>query len=410
VNHPLEQLARDQWWGAVAAVTRLAGDLGRAEDAVQEACAAALVQWPADGVPANPFGWLVAVARRRVIDELRRESKRLGKEVAAMRDPGQQAPPPDGEAAADPGDELSLIFMCCHPALDPAARVALTLRCVAGLTTVQIAAAFLVPEPVMAKRLTRAKAKIRQAAIPFRLPAPGELAGRLASVLRVIYLIFTEGHTASHGPALVRGDLCDTAIGLARALASRLPAEPEAAGLLALLLLTDARRPARVNQAGELVLLEDQDRGRWDQQMIAEGEAILERVLRQGRPGPYQLHAAIAACHSTAATAAATDWHQIALLYGELIRYEPTPVVEANRAVAIAMAEGPAAGLVILDAVAHHPQLRNWHQLHIARAELLRRAGRPADAAQAFRAALELEPPQAERAFITRRLAELTPG
>jgi RNA polymerase sigma-70 factor (ECF subfamily) len=406
VSEPLEQLAREQWWSAVAAVMRLTGDLGVAEDAVQEAYAAAVVSWPAEGVPSSPFGWLVTVARRRAIDELRRQSRRRGKELAAMREFSEEASA-RVEPAADPEDELSLIFMCCHPALDPSVRVALTLRCVAGLTTAQIAAAFLVPEPTMAKRLVRAKAKIRQARIPFRVPAVEELGDRLASVLRVIYLIFTEGHTASSGPALVRGDLCDTALRLARSLADRLPGEPEVAGLLALLLLIDARRAARVDDLGALVLLDEQDRSLWNQQMIAEGDAILEQALSQGRPGPYQLHAAISACHSTAATAGDTDWRQIALLYGELIRHEPTPVIEANRAVALAMAEGPAAGLVILDAVAHHPQLANWYQLRIARAELLRRAGRLAEATRAFHAALELEPPAAERSFITRRLVEL---
>jgi RNA polymerase sigma-70 factor, ECF subfamily len=408
VSGEIEELARAQWWGAVAAVTRLIGDLGRAEDAVQEAYVAALAQWPAEGVPANPFGWLVSVARRKAIDELRREAKRAGKEAAAMREPGGQPQP--GDPAADVDDELSLIFLCCHPALDPAARVALTLRCVAGLSTSQIAAAFLVPEATMAKRLVRARAKIRDARIRFRLPAPDELGERLPSVLRVIYLVFTEGHTASHGPALVHGELCDTATRLARSLAGRLPAEPEAAGLLALLLLTDARRPARLDQEGSLVLLADQDRSRWDQQLIAEGDTILQRALSLGRPGPYQIHAAIAACHSTAASASQTDWRQIALLYSELLHYESTAVIEANRAVAVAMAEGPAAGLVILEAISHHPQLQTWPQLHIARAELLRRAGRDTEAAQAFQTALELEPPAAERAHIARRLRELTHG
>ena len=304
-------------------------------------------------------------------------------------------------------DQLGLVFMCCHPALDSSARVALTLRSVCGLSTAEIAAAFLVPEETMAKRLVRAKAKIREARIPFRVPGEDELPGRLGAVLRVIYLLFTEGHMASRGEALVRGELCDRAIFLARGVAGLLPAEPEAAGLLALLLLTDARRAARTDDLGDLVLLEDQDRGRWDRNMIAEGEEVLEGALRRGRPGPYQLRAAIAACHSTAASAEATDWRQIALLYGELIRYEPTPVVEANRAVAVAMAEGPAAGLVILDALAHHPQLRRWAQLYIARAELLRRLGRGEEAAGAYRSALELEPAPATRAFIARRLREL---
>ncbi len=300
------------------------------------------------------------------------------------------------------------MFLCCHPALDASARVALTLRSVCGLPTAEIAAAFLVPEETMAKRLVRAKAKIRDARIPFRVPGQAELPGRLGGVLRVIYVLFTEGHMASRGEALVRGDLCDTAISLARGVAGLLPGEPEAMGLLALLLLTDARRAARTDEAGDLVLLEDQDRSRWDRDMIAEGEAILESALRLGRPGPYQLHAAIAACHCTAGRAEATDWRQIALLYGELIRYEPTPVVEANRAVAVAMAEGPDAGLVILDALAHHPQMQRWAQLHIARAELLRRLGRAGEAADAYRAALDLEPAAPSRSFIARRIREMT--
>jgi RNA polymerase sigma-70 factor (ECF subfamily) len=414
LTDPLDAVVRLYWWGAVATVTRLTGDLGAAEDAVQDACVAALAQWPADGVPANPGGWLVTVARRRAFDRLRREARRADKEAAAMReaDDGQGwEAGPVGASGADaaPGadDELGLIFLCCHPALAPEARVALTLRSVCGLSTAEIAAAFLVPEATMAKRLVRAKAKIRDARIAFRVPRGDEIGDRLPTVLRVVYVVFTEGHTASTGAALVRGELCDTAIGLARGVVARLPDEPEAAGLLALLLLTDARRAARTDAAGELVLLEDQDRSRWDPRLIAEGEALLERALGAGRPGPYQLHAAIAACHATAPTAADTDWRQIALLYGELVRYEPSPVVEANRAVAVAMSEGPAAGLVILDAVAHHHQLRRWPRLHVARAELLRRLDRGDDAVAAFRTALELDPTAAERASITRRLAAL---
>ncbi|HEY5985794.1 MAG TPA: sigma-70 family RNA polymerase sigma factor, partial [Streptosporangiaceae bacterium] len=335
------------WWAAVAAVTRAVGDLEVAEDAAQEACAVALAQWPSQGVPANPRGWLIGTARHKAVDRLRREAHRVGKETEAMRE--ASTPPPAGSWAASTDDELALIFTCCHPALDPAVRVALTLRAVCGLTTAEIAAAFLLPESTIAQRLVRAKRKIRQAAITFRVPAPADLPARLSAVLRVVYLVFTEGHTARSGETIVRGHLCDQAIRLARALADLLPDEPEVSGLLALLLLTDARRDARIGPDGEPVLLAEQDRTRWDRGMIANGEEVLERALRQGRPGAYQLHAAIAACHSAAASAEETDWREIALLYGELIRYEPTPVVEANRAVAVAMSEGPAAGLVILD-------------------------------------------------------------
>jgi RNA polymerase sigma-70 factor (ECF subfamily) len=401
----LEALVRARWWKAVASVARSAGgDLSLAEDAVQEACAAALAQWPSDGTPPNPLGWLIAVARRKAIDRQRREARRGEKEAAAMTEPPGPTP---GQAAGDPGDELALILMCCHPALGPATPIALTLRCVCGQPTTEIAAAFLVPEETMAKRLARGKAKIRDAGIRFRAPAGQELAERLPAVLKVIYLVFTQGHTASSGDTLVRGELCDTAISLARALDQLLGGEPEAAGLLALLLLTDARRARRTDAAGNIVLLEDQDRTRWDQRLIAEGETVLDRALRAGQPGPYQLHAAIAACHSTAPAAADTDWKEISLLYNELIRYEPTPVVEAHRAIAVAMAERPAAGLVILDAISGHPQLRRWPQLHIARADLLARVGRTRDAVAAYQAALQLEPPAAEQAFIRKRISQL---
>lgn len=388
----------------MAALTRLTGDLDRAEDAVQDACEAALVAWARDGVPANPGGWLVATARHKATDRLRREARRPDKEAAAVRDltGPEPTPTPAGE-----DDDLALVFLCCHPALGREARIALTLRCVCGLSTEEIAAAFLLPPATMAKRLVRAKQKISRAGIPFRTPTAEELPQRLPDVLRVAYLAFTTGHRSPTGPGLVRTDLCDTALALARGLAARLPDEPEATGLLALLLLTDARRAARTDPEGALVLLEDQDRARWDRAAITEGDALLVAAARHRRPGPYQLWAAIAACHATAPTAADTDWRQISLLYGELIRHEPTPVVEANRAVAVAMAEGPAAGLVILDTIAVDPTLDRWSPFHLARADLLRRLDRLEEAAAAYRLALQLEPPPAERAFIARRLREL---
>jgi RNA polymerase sigma-70 factor (ECF subfamily) len=395
---------RAHWWAAVAAVTRQVGDLEVAEDAVQDACTAALAQWPAEGVPASPRGWLIGTARHKALDRLRRERRRADKEAEAMRE--EAAPLPATGWAARTDDELALIFTCCHPALDPAVRVGLTLRSVCGLTTAEIAAAFLVPEPTMAQRLVRAKRKIRQAGIAFRVPRREDLPARLSAVLRVVYLVFTEGHLAAGGDALIRGDLCDQAIRLARALTMLLPGEPEVTGLLALLLLTDARRDARLSPAGDLVLLAEQDRSRWDRAMIDEGEALIELALRLGRPGAYQIQAAIAACHSGAATAADTDWREIALLYGELIRYEPSPMVAANRAVAVAMSEGPAAGLVILDTVGGDARLARWPQLHIARAELLRRLGRRAEAVAAYEAAVALEPPAPERAYLARRMRE----
>jgi RNA polymerase sigma-70 factor (ECF subfamily) len=372
---------------------------------VQEACALALTKWPAEGVPSSPLGWLLGVARHKALDRLRREARRGPLEAAATREwagPPQAVPadavPGDGELT---DDDLALIFMCCHPALDPEARIALTLRCVCGLATAEIAAAFVVPEPTLAQRLVRAKRKIRQAGIRLKPPDRQELPRRLAAVLRVVYLVFTQGHMAPAGTDLVRGTLCEQAIRLARALTALLPDEPEVTALLALLLLTDARREARTGEAGELVLLADQDRGRWDAAKITEGTALLQQALSAGRPGPYQVHAAIAACHAEPDT----DWPEIAALYGELTRYEPTAVTEANRAVAVAMAEGPAAGLAVLDSLG--VRLARWPQFHIARAELLDRAGRTGEAITAFRRALDLPLPKPEQAFLERRVSEL---
>jgi RNA polymerase sigma-70 factor, ECF subfamily len=384
------------------------GDLQLAEDAVQDACAVALTQWGTTGIPSNSRAWLIAVARNKAVDRLRRDARRFEKESAAVR----ELPEPDESESiesivASSDDQLALIFMCCHPALDPEVRVPLTLRSVCGLTTAEIAGGFLVPEATMAKRMVRARQKIRTARIPFRVPPPEALPDRLPAVLRVIYLIFTEGHMASGGQTLVRGELCGQAIRLARGLNELMPDEPEASGLLALLLLTDARRAARMDPNGELVLLDDQDRGLWDRTMIAEGEALLERALRTRRPGPYQLQAAIAACHSTAPSTQDTDWRQIARLYAELVRYEPTPLMEANRAVAVAMVDGPAAGLATLDALRSHPQLNRWPQLHLARAELLRRLNRKDEANQAYRDALQADPPAVQRSHILRRMQEL---
>ena len=363
-------------------------------------------------MPGRPGAWLAGVARHKALDRVRRESRRPGKEAAAARGVAgdEVAGPAERAEPATDADELGLVFMCCHPSLDEAARVALTLRCVCGVATADIASAFLVPEQTMAQRIVRAKRKIRQAGIRLSVPAAADLPGRLAGVLRVIYLVFNAGYLATSGPELIRGDLCDHAVGLARAVTGLLPGEPEAAGLLALVLLTDARRPARVGPDGELVVLADQDRSRWNRELIAEGERLLVAALRAGRPGPYQVHAAIAACHSCAATPPETDWRQIAALYGELLKYEPTSVTEANRAVAVAMAEGADAGLAVLDGLRADLRLTRWPQFHIARAELLTRLGRTAQAAAAYDAALALAMPAPERAHVERRREELPGG
>ena len=393
----------------MAEVARSTGRLDVAEDSVQDACVVAVQQWTVGHVPRDPQAWLTGVARHKALDRLRREARRPAKEAAtAALAPGPVAGAAGATRSAE--EDVWLIYLCCHPALSREARIALTLRAVGGLTTAEIAAAFLVPEATMAKRLTRARNKIRDSGLALAMPRAELLQTRTADVLAVVYLIFSEGHQASSGEDLLRPDLCVAGVNLARGLAARLPREPEVLGLLALLLLTDARRAARTDDTGALVLLEDQDRTRWDRPMIEEGEGLLVKALRMGQPGPYQLRAAIAACHSTAASAAETDWRQISVLYGELLKYDSSPVTEANRAIAVAMSEGPAAGLTILDVVLGHPQLARWPRIHVARADLLARMGRNDEAARAYRAALELEPPAAERRYIQRRLARTGPA
>ena len=400
----------------LATLARQLGDLDAAEDAVQEAFVEAMRTWPRRGVPDNPGAWITTTARNRAVDRARRESRREAKEKAAMGtgpDPEPSEPPDPfdpraGRPEPEPADDqLRLIFTCCHPALAPAAQVALTLRLVCGLQTVEIARAFLQPEATVAQRLVRAKAKIRTAAIPFRVPPAHLLPERLPPVLACIYLVFSEGYAATAGDELVRRELCDEGIRLGRLAVELMPDEPEARGLLALLLMQDSRRDARVSAGGDLVLLEDQDRSSWDHDRIAEGTAELERALLRRRPGPYQLQAAIAGLHATASSWAETDWPQIAALYGELARVAPSPVVELNRAVAVAFTEGPAVGLGVVDAVADDPRLARTHLLPATRADLLRRLGRRGEAADAYRAALALARTGPERAFLERRLDEL---
>ncbi|WP_348775129.1 RNA polymerase sigma factor [Solwaraspora sp. WMMD791] len=407
VRVAVHETYREQWGRIVATVIRITGDWDLAEECAQDAFAQALERWPRDGLPRRPAAWITTTARNRAVDRLRRtavEAARMQEVAALMEDRTIDGSSVDDSGIAD--DRLRLIFTCCHPALALEARVALTLRTLAGLTTAEIARAFLTNEATMAKRLVRAKRKIRHAGIPYRVPPAHLLPERVHGVLGVLYLMFTEGHTASAGPALVRHGLCDEAIRLARTLARLMPDEPEALGLLALMLLQHARRGARLDGTGELVTLEQQDRSRWDRATIAEGLAVLDSAMRRTRPGPYQIQAAIAACHACAPRAEDTDWIRIAELYQRLAVLVPSPVVQVNRAVAVAMAHGPAAGLRLVDELPADAATI-YRLLPAVRADLLRRLGRHREAAASYREALALPASEPERRYLTRRLAEL---
>ena len=397
----IERLFRESYGRAVAVLVRTFGDIDLAEEAVQDAFVVALQRWPHDGAPPSPTGWIITTARHRAIDRVRREASRDDRHTQAFELQAARAP----VSGDDPGDDavqddrLRLIFTCCHPALAVNAQVALTLRLLGGLTTAEIARAFLVPEPTMAQRLIRAKGKIRDARIPYRVPGAGDLPGRVGAVLAVVYLIFNEGYTASAGERLVRDDLCAEAIRLGRLLSALMPEEPEAIGLLALMLLVESRRATRTTAGGDLVLLSDQDRSRWNRDLIAEGQAIVRRCLARNQPGPYQIQAAVNAVHSDAADAAATDWRQIVMLYDQLLAIAPGPIVALHRAVAVAEIDGPKAALALVDRL----DLDRYYLFHAVRGDLLRRAGRTSEAALAYTAAIARSENARERDFLERR-------
>lgn len=409
----IEQIYREEWGRVLAGVIRLVGSFDVAEEAVQEAFTAAVEQWARDGIPGNPRAWLVSTARHKAIDQLRRGRRLELQDSEQLTKLADARPLPEPAADTDMRDErLSLIFTCCHPALSQEAQVALTLRTLCGLTTEEIARAFLVPLPAMAQRLVRTKRKIRDANIPYRVPDGRDLGQRLDAVMLVIYLVFNEGYAAGSGDSLVRRELCQEAIHLGRILCELLPNEPEPRALLALMLLHDSRRPVRVGPENELITLEEQDRSLWNRGQIREGVDLTESALRLGkpvgRPGPYALQAAIASLHALAVDAASTDWIQIAGLYELLMRINPSPVVELNRAAAVAMARGPEEGLRLLDALQATSELDGYYLLPAARADLLRRAGRNEDAAEAYRAALALVTSPAERRYLEKRLSEVS--